>query len=365
MSSLINMMGKILDKFDFWSIRDPGQLDSRGLPRPGEALRGLKGCRLLGELSTSDPTISSAVRMVRNMLFDYRRWDQPQFTVECSNVKLHDLIKTEFLDERGDDNRFGYGIYHLDDFLRSMASQMMVYGRSYIRITWEQTNGTDNSWYIKRFTWMFPGDIKPIKEKGDTVAFNWWHRKEEFNNQSPIIAEKVATEDVIESYWIFDRDKEAGESPLKRVIKYYWEDIGYHTATLAYMYSWANLNDKRFWVERARNLNLKAALEKQRRRRLLMAKELGVPEMYPPPPMTDYYDVYYFLKFRRRLAQVREYLLAQFNAQAVRRFAAKNGFTDEVRIVAVKYLSVREIDSLLNRFTAGEITKEEVLKSFD
>ena len=48
-----------------------------------------------------------------------------------------------------------------------------------------------------------------------------------------------------------------------------------------------------------------------------MTKELGIPEYYLPPPMTNYYDVYYFAKFRKKLAEIRQYLILQFNEQVV------------------------------------------------
>jgi len=358
-------MGKVLGSFDFWSIRDPGQLDTQGLLRPGESLKGLKGYRQLGEFSTIDPTISNAVRTVRNMLFDYRHWDQPQFTIECSDPKLSSLVKREFLDDRGDENKFGYGVYGLVDFLRSMATRTMVYGRNYIKIEWEQDSKSDKYWHVSRFIWMFPGDIKLIQPRNGPVTYQWWHREETFNPQSPIVEERLAAEDIITTTWIFDGAEKLGESPIKRVIGYYWEGIRYHTETLAYMYSWANPGDKRFWVERARRIDLKKALENQRKRQLLMTKELGVPELYPPPPMTEFYEVYYFLKFRRRLAEIRKYVLDQFNEQVIKRFAIKNGYTDEARIAEVGYLSEIEIDSLLAQFTAREITKDEVFKSFD
>ena len=131
------------------------------------------------------------------------------------------------------------------------------------------------------------------------------------------------------------------------------------------MYSWANPDDKRFWVERARRIDLKKALENQQKRQLLMTKELGVPEIYTPPPMTEFYEVYYFLKFRRRLAEIRKYILDQFNEQVIKRFALKNGYAAEARIVDVGYLSIRDIDSLLAQFATREKTKEDIMKSFN
>jgi hypothetical protein len=365
MISLARIMGKLVNRFDFWSIRDPSQFDTQGLPRPGDSLKGLKGYRQLGELSAIDPTISNAVRMVRNMLFDYRHRDQPQFTVECSHPELSSLIRREFLDKRGDEDKFGYGVYGLENFLRSMAAQTMVYGRNYIKIKWEHDNKPDKHWHVKRFIRMFPGDIKLIHPRNTPVTFQWRHREEMSNPRSPIVEERLASEDVIATTWIFDGTEKLGESPIKRVTRYYWECVRYYTVTLAYMYSWANPDDKRFWVERARYIDLKKALENHRKRQLLMTKELGVPEMYPTPSMTEFYEIYYFLKFRRRLVEIRKYVLNQFNEQVIRRFALKNGYDDEARIAEVGYLSISEIDSLLTRFTAREITKDEVLKSFN
>jgi hypothetical protein len=129
----------LIRALDFWSIREPEPPpDLRGLPRPSEMLRGLKGYEFLGELSHSDPTIHSAVQMVESMLFDYRRTDERQFYVECSDPTLRDLVEKAMLDRVIGENRFGYGIHNLEGFLRARAAAMMIYGRSYTRLGWEQ-----------------------------------------------------------------------------------------------------------------------------------------------------------------------------------------------------------------------------------
>lgn len=94
-----------------------------------------------------------------------------------------------------------------------------------------------------------------------------------------------------------------------------------------------------------------------------MTKELGIPEYYPPPPMTNYYEVYYFVKFRKRLAEIRRYLVLKFNEQVIQRLAIKNNLPAEVELRTVVYQSVDDIETVFKQFESRQLAAEEVIKT--
>jgi hypothetical protein len=191
----------------------------------------------------------------------------------------------------------------------------------------------------------------------------WRHRQNEYDRQSPIIKEQLSTDDILKLEWVFDGTENIGKSPLQRVTKYYREDLKFMTLSVASTYAWANPADKRFWVERARHADMKKSFEEYRRTKLLMTKELGIPENYTPPPMTNYYGIYYFVKFRKRLAEIREYLISQLNEQVVQRFAIKNSLPCEIELRTVGYQSVDDIEAVFKQFEQQKLTADEVVKT--
>ena len=148
MNRLLKSSKQMIDRLDFWSIREPEVPSGlKGLPRPSEMLEGLKGYRFLFELSHSTPTIASAIRAVSNMLFDYDRGNDRHFEIECEDSIARNIIETELLDRGLGKKKFGQGIYNLVGFLHAKATELMTFGKSYSRISWEQQCNT----YIKPF----------------------------------------------------------------------------------------------------------------------------------------------------------------------------------------------------------------------
>lgn len=360
MNRFVQAFNKMISRIDFWSIREPRVSTLfTNLPRSSDRLRGLKGFEFLGELNHSDPTIHNAVRMVTNMLFDYRR-DDKHFEVECENPRLREAVERELLDRlAGRQAKFGIGNHDLVRFLRSKAASIMVYGRSFSRVGWQENEGDSAHWRIKSFRGLFPGSIRPIGKEG----YEWKRRQSEYDLNSPIVTERLSKEEIFSLEWVFDGEANRSKPPLERVVKHYKRGLDFMTLCAANTYAWANPNDKRFWVERARHADMKKAIEEERQRRLLMTKELGIPELYPPPPTTSYYDVYYMVKFRKRLAQIREYLVSQFNEQVVRQLAVKNGFSEHVALRAISYRTVKEIEDVFEQFGRKELAAEDVTKT--
>lgn len=60
---------------------------------------------------------------------------------------------------------------------------------------------------------------------------------------------------------------------------------------------------------------------------------------------------------------IREYLVNEFNAQAVNALSKRNSLIEPARIELVGYMSASEIEDLFRKFQNGQASQDEVLNT--
>lgn len=304
-----------------------------------------------------NPIIFGAMDSVRGSLFSYRR--EKHFEIVCSSSELRRFFNDILLGRGGFEGLYGQA-YDLEGFLRGVLQSLLIFGKAFYKIDWAKQDyrGNKTRWVMKRIRWLAVETMDVVRDDEQIQGF-----KQEYSDHCSYkdlrgIKVEFEPDEIFFVEWVFDGERNRGVSPLKRLIplsKEMDEFLEYIKLRTKALY---HPEDRSYAVERALFTPWEEAKKKNEQCRIKIQDALGI---MPDAPMTEYYDIHQFIKSRRRIAQIREYLLAEFNDQVVNSISKKNGFSESPRIKLVGYKSVSEIDELFDSFKCKEISNKEVV----
>lgn len=335
---------------------EKGKGELKGYVVPDEHLKRRKGYAGLEDAYESNPIIFGSVNNVHMSLFSFKK--EKHFEIVCSSSHLRRFLNGVLLGQGGFKGLYGQA-YDLEGFLRNVLQSLLIFGKAFYKIDWAEKVYEKNKtrWVVEGIRWLAVETMDVVKSAGQIRGF-----KQEYSYNCTYealrgISIDFEPEEVFFVEWISD-EGERGVSPLKRLIPF-CEEMGdfleYVNLLTKSMY---NPEDSSFAVERARFTSWEEAKKKEDQRIMKIKDALGI---MPTAPMTEYYDIYQFIKSRKRIAKIREYLLTEFNDQVVKRIVKKNGFSESAEVKLVGYKSVSEIDELFSKFKSKELSNKEVV----
>lgn len=245
--------------------------------------------------------------------------------------------------------------------MRDVLQSLLLFGKAFYKIDWAEHAENKTRWVVERIRWLAVETMDVVRVNEQIRGFNQEYSDHCSYEDLRGIRVDFEPDEVFFVEWVFDGERERGASPLRRLIplcKEMDEFLEYVNMLTRAMY---HPEDRSYAVERARFTPWEEAKKKNEQCKIKIQDALGV---MPDAPMTEYYDIYQFIKSRRRIAQIREYLVAEFNDQVVNRISKKNGFLESPRIKLVGYKSVSEIDELFDGFKRKETSNKEVVDAF-
>lgn len=292
---------------------------------------------------------------LRGSLFSYKR--EKHFDIDCSSSDLGRFF-TDVLLRDGFDEIYGQA-YDLEEFLRGVLQSLLIFGRVFYKIDWAQEDYTKNKkrWVVKRIRWLAVETMDIIESNDQIRGFKQEYSDHCGSKDLRGIRVDFEPDEVFFVEWGFDGEEKRGLSPLKRLVPLCkeWDGfLGYVNLLTKATY---HPEDRSYAVERARYTPWEEAKKKNDQCKIRIQDALGE---IPDAPMTEYYDLYHFVKSRRKLAQIREYLLSEFNKQIVNVISKKNSFSESPRIKLIGYKSENEIEELYTSYKNKEVSNKEV-----
>lgn len=331
----------------------------KGYVVPDEYLRKMKGYDSLREMHRTNYVINNAVDSLRNSLFSYKK--QKHFEIECADPDLRQLLNDTVLRQQFD-GIYGQA-YDLEGFLRMTLASLLVFGRCFYKIDWVEKdhNAHGKRWLIQRIRWLAVETMEVIRDNDQIHSF-----KQEYSDHCGNKSVRGTTftfekDEILFVEWIFDGDENKGVSPLKRLIQHS-EEMGTAFEDMRLqVHAFSHPEDHSYKAERLRHTPWKEIRGELDQSRIKMQSSLGI---IPNAPMTEYYETYQFVKFRKRIARIREFLLSEFNEQIVTNIAKRNKFRESARINLIGYMSEGEIQDLFDSYKKKEITGEKLREAF-
>jgi hypothetical protein len=349
---LSNILGSALERLDFWSLRDPNErLFVSGRKRPGLTRR-----QLCEETAQVVPAYA-LVRDFINSLFRFRIDSRANFSVEGGSKEVRQLAACVFLNRPYNSPPIGiFEIRSLEEVLRGVAWQLMVYGRTSLLAFWNEPKGWKHAKGLPQFRIVPPSAIRRVPPQQGLDGYQVFISR----YLPPQDPEEIRVDagDVLFFEWPLPPKRNKGISPVDRVVDAYSAMGKTEEAVLAIMRAHAYREDISFRAERARWKNLGKVNDELRNLRIDITAELY--GFVSNQPMTKYFDAYQVLKYRERLATVREYLTNQFNI-FVNRFSELAGYERSCRLNLIDYPTPEKIRETMEKLTAKQISVEQAI----
>jgi len=339
----------------------------------------VKGYDRLEAATRNVMELSTEVDSVRYALFPFRDVpvvDRPgyvthernYFSIECDDPTLKKDIEAYFTDEHSwyRDDLYGQGD-SVGGFLEGLARQLFVTGDAFHMIEWEEID-------IKGKKYQFPVDfgylrnetMKVIREGRTIIGYQQKYslftylkekRFKNWENKEKPRSFNFEKEEVIYCQYPFAKKSPTAQSiRYLRPIKKFWQ-FGIDQAR-----SGVDVESRYLPLEKAWH----TTYTREKRKYDLARNKIRTIFNYlmdtNGPQMTQYYDIYTVIRYKKYLNDLRDYLVREFNEQVLSVVAKKNNFASVPKLVYGGFLSNIELNAALQGYENGTLTFDNIIQ---
>lgn len=339
----------------------------------------IKGRDRLEKASWNAMELSSETDSTRYSLFPLRDIpvaDRPgyvthernYFSIECDDSVLKKDLEMYFTDEHSfyRDGLYGQGDA-LGGFLESVAHELFVVGDSFRMIEWEEVD-------IKGRKYQFPVDfeylrnetMKIIKKNGAIIGYRQkyslftYFKEKRFkgweNKEKPRSFEFEKEEVVYYKYPFAKNSPTAQSLKYLKPIKKFWQ-FGIDQSR-----SGVEVENHYLPLERARYTTYAHEKRKYDIARGKIRTIFNWLMETNGPRLTQYYDIYTVIRYKKFLNDFRDYLVREFNEQVLAVVAQRNGLAFIPKVVYSGFLSNAELDAALQGYADGTLTFDQIVQ---
>ncbi len=339
----------------------------------------IKGYDRLEAATRNVMELSNEVDSVRYALFPLRdvpMVDRPgyithernYFGIECDDPALKKDLEMYFTDEH---SFYRDGLYGQGDavggFLEGIAWQLFVTGDEFHMIEWDEVD-------IKGKKYQFPVDfeylrnetMKIIRKGGVIVGYRQkyslftYFKEKKFKGWED--KEKPRSFEFEKDEVIYCQYPFAEKSPTAQSIKYLAPIKKFWQFGLDQSRSGVEVENHYLPLERARY----TTYAREKRKHDIARGKIRTIFNYlmdtNGPKLTQYYDIYTVIRYKKFLNDMRDYLVSEFNEQVLAVVAKKNSFTSIPKLVYSGFLSNAELDAALQGYTDGTLTFDQIIQ---
>jgi hypothetical protein len=339
----------------------------------------IKGYDRMEAASRNAMELNNEIDSIHNALFPLRdvpvsdhpgyvTYKRDYFSIECDDLTLKKDMEMYFTSEHSSyrDNLYRDG-HTVGGFLERIAWQLIVTGDDFRMIEWTEVD-------IQKRKYQLPVDLKYLsnetmkvirKERtivGYQQKYSLFTYLKENRFKGLDDKEKPRSFEFEKDEIIYTRYPFAKKSPTAQSLKYlkpikkFW-DFGLDQAK-----SSVEVEDHYLPLERARYTTY---AQEKRKHDLARGKIRTIFNYLMDtngPRLTQYYDVYTVIRYKKFLNDMRDYLVQQFNEQVLTAVAKKNGCTSNPKLVYSGFLSNIELDSALQNYRDGALTFDQIIQ---
>lgn len=339
----------------------------------------IKGYDKLEAATRNAMELSSEVQYVQYALFPpkdvpvadrpgYVTHERNYFSIECDDTVLKKDLEAYFTAEHSwyRDRLYDHGD-SLGRFLEIIARQLLITGDSFRLIDWDEVE-------INKKKYQFPVDfgylrnetMKVIRRNGVIVSYG-----QKYSRYTYLKAKKFKNSDGMIKPRSFEFEKEevvycqypfAKKSPTAQSIKYLPSIKKFWQFGMNQSRSYVEVENYYLPLEKTRY----ATFAREKRKHDLARGRIRTIFNYlmdtNGPKMTQFYDFYTVIRYKKFLNNLRDYLVKEFNEQVLAVVARKNNFSSIPKLAYTGFLSNAELDSALQKYTDGSLTFDQVVE---
>jgi len=359
--------------------RRPHKRREKGFVTPDPFLAFIKGYDRLEAAPRNAMELSNEVDSVRYALFPLRdvpvagrpgyvTHERNYFSIECGDPVLKKDLEAYFTDEHSfyRDGLYGQGD-SVGGFLEDIAWQLLVTGDEFNMIEWDEVD-------IKGRKYRFPVDfeylrnetMKVILKRGTIVGyrqkyslFTYFKEKKfrDWEEKEKPRSFEFEKDEVIYCQYPFAKNSPTAQSiKYLHLIKKFWQfGIDQGKSNIEVENHYLPLEKARYTTYAQEKRKYDVARGKIRTIFNYLMDDNG-------PRLTQYYDIYTVIRYKKFLNDMRDYLVCEFNEQVLAVVVKKNGFTCIPKLVYNGFLSNAKLDAALQSYREGTLTVDQIIQ---
>lgn len=332
------------------------------------------------EMTTHDiMKLSTEVESIQNALFPLRDVpvpDQPGYiTHECDyfSIRCGDPIVKKHLEAYFTNTHSWYrdGLYGYGDsvggFLEMIAQQLLVTGDSFQTIDWDEVDIKNTKYLLPiDFGYLRNETMKVIRKNGVIARYRQKYslftylkekRFKDYDDKIKPRSYEFEKDEIIYCQYPFSK-----KSPTAQSMKYLATIEKFWQFGLDQSKSGAEVENCYLPIEKARY----TTYVREKRKYDLARSKIRTIFNYlmdtNGPKMTQFYDIYTVIRYKKFLNDFRDYLVRQFNEQILSSVARKNNLPCVPKLTYAGFLSNADMDSALRKYTDGTLTFEQMIE---
>lgn len=339
----------------------------------------ISGRDQLEKASWNAMELSNETDSVRNSLFPLRDVPVPDrpgyvthernyFSIECDDPVLKKDLEMYFTDEHSfyRDGLYGQGDA-LGGFLESIAHELFVGGNSFRMIEWEEVDIKGRKYQLPvDFEYLRNETMKVRREYGAIVGyqqkyslFTYFKEKrfKEWGDEAKPRSFEFEKDEVVYCRYPF-----AEKSPTAQSLKYLKPIKKFWQFGIDQSKSGVEVENHYLPLERARYTTFAREKRKYDIARGKIRTIFNYLMETNGPRLTQYYDIYTVIRYKKFLNDFRDYLVREFNEQVLAVVVKKNGFPSAPKVVYRGFLSNAELDAALQGYQEGTLTFDQIVQ---
>ena len=357
----------------------PCQKRTKGHVFPDPLLQSIKVYNRLEEAATNGMELHTEVDSVMRAIFPLRdvpvadrpgyiTHERDYFTIDHIDAGIKKDLEAYFTDRH---SRYRNGLYDYDDslggLLEGIAWHLLVTGDDFHMIEWGEVDIKGNKYQLPiDFSYLRNETMKVIREnekidgyKQKYSSFTYLKEKrfKDYEDKEKPRSFDFEKEEILYCQYPFSKGSPTAQSiKYLAVIKKFWQ-FGLDQAR-----SGAEVESYYLPLEKARY----TTFAREKRAYDLARGKIRTIFNYimegNGPKMTQYYDVYTVIRYRKYLNNLRDYLVREFNEQVLAIVAIKNKLTTVPKLTYNGFVSNSELESALQEYTMGKMSFNEVVE---
>lgn len=324
------------------------------------------------KLSTEVESIQHALFPTRSVPVPdhpgYVTYKQDYFSIDCEDPVLKEHLEAYFTDEHSwyRDGLYGHGD-SIGGFLEMTAQQLLVTGNSFYIIDWDEVDIKDRKYqfpvdfgYLRNETMKVirkGGNIAGYRQKYSLFTYLKESRFKDYDGKIKPRSYKFEKDEIIYCQYPF-----ATKSPTAQSIKYLSPIKRFWQFGIDQSRSGVEVENCYLPIEKARY----ATFAKEKRKYDIARGKIRTIFNYlmdvNGPKLTQYYDIYTVIRYKKFLNNFRDYLVKEFNEQVLAVVARKNNFGCIPKLKYGGFINNVELDSALQKYTDATLSFDQIVE---
>lgn len=316
----------------------------------------IKGFSSYSETYRDGMKFSYEIQRVGNNLFQLRD-DEKYLIIQHPNKLVKEYLNSYFIAEH---SRYRRGLYdnhfHLGNLFNDTMQNLALYGESFYALDWEEKQ-------IEKRKYILPSNFRYLGTSAMSISRNEDGSIQGYNQRYSPFAQLPRE---LPRSFIFRRDEIFYTKyplnpihPVKKSMYLLKRLLGFWAFGLNRSESVKNKRLQVVWAKQKRfsEEKRKYALARARVRSnfhyLLDLDDLTI---------TEYYDIFLVVRYKKELNDVRNYFVQQFNEQILTPLAEKNSLRQAPRLELMSFMTNQEIDAYFEEYKSKRITSKEFIE---